>query len=470
MIQHPILRGSGVTEENIRTLANLKIALPPREYRAVTAWLTTFYGYQQTWILDSSRFSILLKCRQIGASHAYAAAAVFWALFGDNTSIVSVGERESSEVLEKASKHAKALVALGSTWAIGKTNATKLTLLSGGSVSALPSTSGARGRSGHALLDEAAYFEHPEEVLDAAAGSVLHGYRLRLMSTPNGVGGMFHKAWVNADKNGYRRHSLTLYEAIADGLVVSIDDCRKMAMGDDRLFSQLFLGSFLDGSLQYLSSAMVADAEQPDLYTYEGDYFAGLDIGKTVDRTVLVVMRRRPDGHCVLSWIAGCKRTDSATLDSLVQWAFDVFKLKRLCVDSTGMGAFPTERMQKKYGVMKVEPVNFTLGSKEDLATTMYSAFSEKTVSIAKTDAAIRLPPGLPKNLVDLASTFFIPEPAKQLKDDICSIRREITSAGNVRYDAPRTDAGHADSAWAFALALHACGKSAGKKQELTPQ
>jgi hypothetical protein len=31
-----------------------------------------------------------------------------------------------------------------------------------------------------------------------------------------------------------------------------------------------------------------------------------------------------------------------------------------------------------------------------------------------------------------------------------------VTSAGNVRYDAARTDEGHADSAWALGLALHA--------------
>lgn len=464
---HPVLRGSGATEENARTLSVLEKALPVSEYRAVASWLTTFYGYQQTWILDQSRFSILLKCRQIGASHTYAAAAVLWGLFGEDTSIVSIGERESTEVLKKVAKHAQALSELGSVWAKPRSmSALRVTFGSGGTVSALPSTSGGRGQSGHVLLDEAAYFEHSADVMDAAAGSVLHGYKLRLMSTPNGVGNMFHKAWVDAKKNGYRKHVTTLHDAIGDGLLVNIDDCRKMAMGDERLFAQLFLGSFLDGNLQYIPDSLVQEAAVDDLYTYEGDYFGGLDIGRTVDRTVLVVLRKRPDEQRILAWMATCKRTDSDQLEALVAWAFDVFKLRRLCVDSTGIGAFPAERMQKKHGLMKVEPVVFSQPVKEDLATTLYSAFAEKNLKIAKTNKALALPRGTsPQQMLPLD-----PGAAEMLREDVCAIRREITTAGNVRYDAPHTDEGHADSAWALALALHACGRAPGRRHEIAPQ
>ena len=94
------------------------------------------------------------------------------------------------------------------------------------------------------------------------------------------------------------------------------------------------------------------------------------------------------------------------------------------------MGAFPVERMQQKYG-HRVEGVSFTLESKEDLATTLYQRFVDSVLRIPRTDA--------------------------ELREDVCSIRREVTSAGNIRYTAPVTDRGHADRAWALALALHAC-------------
>ena len=42
------------------------------------------------------------------------------------------------------------------------------------------------------------------------------------------------------------------------------------------------------------------------------------------------------------------------------------------------------------------------------------------------------------------------------LRDDLHSLKRTTTSAGNVRFVADRSENGHADRAWALALALHA--------------
>jgi phage FluMu gp28-like protein len=126
------------------------------------------------------------------------------------------------------------------------------------------------------------------------------------------------------------------------------------------------------------------------------------------------------------------KRTSWQDIENLARVAFGApWHCRRLCVDASGLGAFPAEELQRKFGRSRIEPITFTQAVKEDLATGMYSAFVESTVRIPKKDSALR--------------------------DDICAIRRIITSAGNVRYDAPHTEEGHADSAWALALALHGC-------------
>ena len=226
--------------------------------------------------------------------------------------------------------------------------------------------------------------------------------------------------------------------------------CWSIAKGDARLFDQLFRCQFLNNAAQYLPTESVDACSSDDLYTHEGEYYAGLDIGRTVDRTVLSVVRAAPGGVRVVQHIETCRRTSADELEAMVARAFQRFDLRRLCVDSSGLGAFPAERMQRKHGRMRVEPVTFTQASKEDLATGLYSAFTERTVKIAKTDDA-----GL------AAGT------ATGLRRDLCAIRREITSAGNVRYDAPHTDEGHADSAWALALALHACSGPGRRKHEI---
>lgn len=437
-------------------LERYRRALPAHECRALEAWLGTFYRFQLDWLLEPSNEAISNKARQIGLSHTTSAVGVVWGAFhGETTTIISVGELESGEVLSKARAHAEVLQRLGSQMArMSRRSATQVAFESGGRILALPSTGG-RSFSGNVFLDEYAYQEHAAKVWDAAAAVTLLGGKLRVVSTPNGVGNEYEKLWRDTADGGklahrWARHEIPIERAIADGYPVDMAKCWSIAKGDARLFDQLFRCQFLNNAAQYLPTESVDACSSDDLYTHEGEYYAGLDIGRTVDRTVLIVVRAAPGGVRVVQHIETCRRTSADELEAMVARAFQRFDLRRLCVDSSGLGAFPAERMQRKHGRMRVEPVTFTQASKEDLATGLYSAFTERTVKIAKTDDA-----GL------AAGT------ATGLRRDLCAIRREITSAGNVRYDAPHTDEGHADSAWALALALHACSGPGRRKHEI---
>lgn len=422
--------------------AQLKKALPPSEWAAVEAWLSTFYPYQLRWVLDWGRFSLVLKSRQVGASHTIAAWAVLCALLGETTTIISVGEREALEVLDKCELHAMALERLGSKWAASRKRGPQLKLASGGRIIALPQTSGGRSYSGNVVLDEFAYVDHPEKLWDGAAGTVLHGYKLRVISTPNGVGNSFHKLWTDPKAHaGYTLHATTIDQAIEDGLPVDLDECWKMARGDPRVFDQLFRCSFLDNDAQYIPSALIDEASVDDTYCHDGEVFAGLDVGRTNDLTVLVVLRRDSEGVLWLQHIEERKRTSSEDLDELARMAVQDFGATRLCVDSSGLGQFPAENMQRKFGRFRVEPVPFTLQSKEDMATSLYTSFARRALRIPRANS--------------------------RLRDDIASIRRIITSAGNVRYDAPHTSEGHADRAWALALAIHGTTKTSSKRVEI---
>lgn len=437
-----------------RTLGRYQATLPDYEYRALTAWLSTFYPFQIEWLLDDSRRAICNKSRQIGMSHTTSAIGVIWGAFhGELTTVVSVGETESKEVLDKAKRHISVLIALGSRMAKLKRDKDELVgFASGGRIMALPSTGG-RGFTGNVFLDEFAYHQNPGKVWDATAAVALLGGRLRISSTPNGFGNDYHHQWRAAETgvSDYSPHLVPIDLAISQGFPVDLKDCWALAKNDPRLFDQMFNCTFLDGELQYIPSTLVSDCSSDDLATTSGDYYAGLDIGKTADKTVLTVVRLVGNRRLV-QYIETHRRTDSDGLEKMVADAFKAFNIRRMCVDASGMGSFPAERMQKRHGYWKVEPFQFTQKSKEDLATQLFQAFADRTVSIPKTDAAFpKAPAGLPG---------WLPKTAEMLREDICSIRREITTAGNVRYDAPHTDKGHADSAWSLALALHAAGQA----------
>ena len=77
----------------------------------------------------------------------------------------------------------------------------------------------------------------------------------------------------------------------------------------------------------------------------------------------------------------------------------------------------------------RVEPIVFTAAVKEALAVRVKRLLEERRLKIPY-DPAIRAALG--------------------------AIKRYITPAGNIRFDAERSEAGHADHFWALALALHA--------------
>lgn len=415
--------------------------LPDREAAALNAWAETFFGFQRKWLFEPSRLAAVNKSRQVGFSHASSAQTVLYGAFmGQLTTIVSIGQRESDEVLLKAKQHAEVLSRLGSTWAAHKSSATEIEFKNGGRIVSLPASSGGRGQSGNVLLDEFAYHEAPDKVWDGAGAAAMHGYRVRVVSTPNGVGNRFHKLITDPRANrGWAIHTVSVYDAIRDGMTIDLDYCRSLANGDPRLFAQWYECSFLDGELQYIPTPLVKAAVVEDTRLRHAERFGGLDIGLVNDASSLTTLAKHADGSLWEQETLTFKRTDWEEQMIAIDNAFDRWGWSKIAVDRSGLGRVPTELLMKRYGRSRVIPYDFTNQSKETLATGLYQAFADKALFIKDNPEMIR---------------------------DICAIRRIVTTAGNIRYDAPRTSEGHADRAWSLALAIYASGQRAGERMD----
>lgn len=427
------------------TAQTLRENLPRSEWAAFSAWFTTFLPYQLEWILDASRLAMYLKARQIGISHATAGAVVLWgAALGETTTVISLGQREANEVLDKAHRHAQALVALGSNWARCTRKGDEINFGNGGRIIAVPSSSGGRSFSGNVFIDEYAYLgTKAAMVWDGAAAVTARGYRLRVVSTPNGIGNAFHNLWTNPEAcKGWNQYTCTLQRAIAEGCDISADDMWKIANGDPRLFAQLFECSFLDGTQQYIPTELIhaAISDADDAWA-EGVAFAGFDVGITNDLSCIVVLTQTENARVTVRSIWTGKRTDWQEQQRIVGETIQKWGVRRLCVDATGLGHGMAQALQQRFGRQRIEPVVFTQQSKEKLATDLYQAFADSMIIIPRDEALMK---------------------------DISAIRRIVTAAGAIRYDAAHTAEGHADRAWALALAIAACSTTPSRVTQLT--
>lgn len=423
--------------------------LPANEGKAIECWLSQFYPFQREWVTDPRLLAVLVKCRQIGGSFSFGGfAAMNGAFFGESTVLVSRAEPEAIDLLGVARKHCLALNEMGSQWAkiVSPPNQLSFKLASGAEIRATTSKAAGRGFSGNVVLDEFAYHDRPGDVWDAALAATTHGYKCRILSTPNGVGDLFHQLCTElASTNpltpaGWKLYKTTIHDAVAAGMEIDLAKAWEMARNDPRVFAQLFEGSFIDGELQYLPHEMLMRASTG--VVPNGRAFGGIDIGESRDKTVLTIISGTRELYGV-KHVEVHARTDDILIANLIEQAYMTHGCARVAIDATGMGTFPVQAAQRKFPAL--EAVWFTNQIKEGLATRLYQALSSGKLELPR------------------------PSPGAQLHDDLASIKRIVTSAGNVRFDAPRTSKGHADTAWALMLALHATefGEAAGAYSRL---
>ena len=227
-----------------------------------------------------------------------------------------------------------------------------------------------------------------------------------------------------------------------------------------------FLASAPHPDLEAAGAALVAAQGAHEGRPYSSEFYLGVDIGRRHDRTVFWLDEVQVSGdRCQVSGeqVSGARfqvsgKTGISNVPSLApdtlrmavarlvrtfsntpfaeQLAFarELLALagpdgrplvRRACIDSTGMGAPLAESLEGEFGP-RVEPVTFTAAVKEDLAYRVKR----------RMEAGLDLIPDAP----EIARAFG-------------AVKKLVTVAGNTRFDAARTDLGHADEFWAKALA-----------------
>ncbi len=436
--------------------------------------------YQQRWVEDDSRFKIGRVTRQGGKTFGATLEAVLdcherktlWVC-------LSRGERQSKELIAQARTHAKAIgVAvkeLESTF-IGE-DKTEYKMLeirfpNGSRILGLPANPDtARGWSGNILLDEFALHKDSRAIWRALFPTITRGYKIRIISTPFGKKNKFYE--LCTEDNGYSKHIVPIEKAVREGLVLKDENGRpatveslKKAFGDDEGWAQEFEVEFIDEATAWLTYELIGTAESEEaeetppwvvpmvkeaheahkhyLRTkedrscvfvfpeFDGDLYLGLDIGRKRDLSVIWLDEFKNN----ISWtraVISLAKTPFFIQKRILFALLKHPKMRRACIDQSGLGMQLAEQAIEYFGEYKVEGIDFTAANKEALAT------------------------GLKKNFEDLQSRIPM---SQAIRNSLHSVKKYETSTGHFRFDADRTEeTGHADHFWAKGLATQAAGQ-----------
>lgn len=424
--------------------------------RIAAGAIVPLLSYQRADVESGARFRWNCWARQTGKSFTKSLRRILRALqTGRDQIFLSAGERQSRELMEKARMHCHALQLACSAqdgW-FRDMNIRQLEIVlpGGARVIGLPANPmTARGYTGDVLLDEFAMHADDRDIWAAMFPALLRGGgELDVCSTPHGCDNMFSDLRHN---EAFEHSTVTLPEAIGQGLDVDEREIRS-AMGDDLLYRQEFLCEFLDEAGSFLSRGQVnacidpaiapADSVAP-LVDEPRPMFAGLDIGRVRDMTVLWVVTRcgtddpaPSTGQDTLRTVALVELREAtfAAQRELIEKLLAIRNVRRLCVDATGMGMPLAEGWAERFGSRRVEAVTFTESTRSALAAEFRAAVETQRIRIPADAAIVR---------------------------DWLSVERTIGSAGRWRLAAPRRDGSHADRFWAAALAVRAARERAG--------
>jgi phage FluMu gp28-like protein len=434
------------------------------------------YDYQREFNESTSRFRGALKARQTGFSFVFAAEGLAKAhLKPEHTALyVSYNLEDAKEKIRLAGMLYDT-IPLAWRKRLVTDNKTELEFEDSKGRRARLVSNPCREPRGKGkadvYLDELAFYRNSRRIYVAAVPIITRGGGvLTIASTPLGKTGVFYEI-MEGEAERYPHFArylvpwwhcpdfcIDVARARLEAEPMSTDE-RVETFGttilkmirqsmDQESFQQEYECLFIDEATAYIPWDLIlaAEKDQDELECYtdleeflhyqaQGPLWAGYDVGRRRNASELIVLEQLGDRLYMRLLLTLSKvrfQDQRETLCRLLDGRADV---RRLCIDATGMGIQLGEEMTERYRT-RVEAVTLTGPVKGAMAPLTKIAFEDRNIWI-------------PAN--------------RDLMQQIHSVKRTVTTAGNLRFDADHDEKHHADKFWGLALAIHAAhdGKSA---------
>jgi hypothetical protein len=168
-------------------------------------FLFNLYPYQKDALetFKQKKYTIVLKGRQIGFSTLVSMHTLWLMLFHRDKNIVIIAtKQETAKNIVTKIRFAFDNLPVWLQVPVTENNKLSMRLKNGSQVKALSaSEDSARSEAASLLIiDEAAHIKNANEIWTSAQATLSTGGRAIIISTPNGIGGFFHKKYVEAEE------------------------------------------------------------------------------------------------------------------------------------------------------------------------------------------------------------------------------------------------------------------------------
>ena len=314
------------------------------------------------------------------------------------------------------------------------TNESEIKAIPGGNPDAILSHGGSVWEDEFAFMrDQERNFYNAEPVTMQAEG------RHIITSTPFSDLDLF---WdIISDPEGrwpdWKRYKTTIFDAIRDGLrtqkgnPIDIEALRR-TMPDEDEFDAAYMGIPLSSRSSFLGELIpLARKKYTEGWT-GGSLYGGFDVARVSngDMAAIAEVRRQEERYQAEPTVWAKRGQEFQVMQDAVVDAFNEHNWVRMAIDGNGIGLESSERIAKRVGPARVDVCKMTPQDKATMMTTMRDLMERGNL-------------GLPDD--------------RDLLLDLRSIKKIVGETG-VKYDAERNERGHADRAWALALAVRAAG------------
>jgi phage FluMu gp28-like protein len=391
---------------------------------------------------------IVVKGRQEGFTIALAFKVIKNRIIKKNNFIyTATGETFAKDFIQLCSEWAKKLMIP----IISQTAQELILNIEGKSCKIIALSSNPKALRGYRDCDAAVdeFASHPDgnQLYDAIMPYQTHGGTIDFIST---VGSPFHKhqeLFNKAEELGYVKFKIDIYDAVEQGLAEidyiktngKIDkpieeinkeyinrirkaagedtfareyECKVPIAGSSLITPELYDNLVIDNRLDYLEDKSY------------GQLYVGFDIGRSHDLSVISVYEYiGQNANLIL-----IKVMENIPYQNQFEESCKIIghpKVCKCCVDAGGIGAQIAEDLNRKFGNM-VEKITFNNQNKKQMYDKMQKMAQQGRINF-------------PDN--------------KQIKEDVCSIRRVFSTAGIEHYEGG-TAFSHADYATSFALSI----------------